>query len=68
MIHLSVERPNFEQMTKIWSNTSKPYKLSIVCKASGVVLDSKRTRRVSRITDVQIDVAQRTPPRERSGL
>ena len=68
VIHLSVERPNFEQMTKIWSNTSKPYKLSIVCKASGVVLESKRTRRVSRITDVQIDVAQRTPPRERSGL
>ncbi len=68
VIHLSVERPNFEQMTKIWSNTSKPYKLSIVCKVSGVLLDSKRTRRVSRITDVQIDVEQRQLPREGGGL
>ena len=63
VIHLSVERPNFEQ-----SNTSKPYKLSIVCKVSGVLLDSKRTRRVSRITDVQIDVEQRQLPREGGGL
>lgn len=67
-LRLSVERPNFEQLTKIWGNPSKPYKLSIVCKLGGVLLDSKRVRRVTRITDVQIDVAQRKIPREGGGV
>ena len=68
VLHLSVERPNFEQMTKIWSNTSKPYKLSIVCKMDGVLIDSRRTRRIVRVSDVQIGVEQREPAREGGGL
>ena len=55
-LHLSVERPNFEQMIKIWNNTSSPYKLSIVCKIAGVSIDSKLTRTVRRVVDVAIDV------------
>ena len=67
-LRLSVERPNFEQMTKIWNNTAKPYKLSIVCKVSGVLLDSKRTRRITRVTDLQIDLEQREVPRKGDSL
>jgi len=55
ILTLSLERPNFEQMLKIWNNTNVTYKLSLVCKISGVSIDSDRTRRVSRVTDVRID-------------
>jgi hypothetical protein len=58
-LHLSLERPNFDQMNKIWNNTASPYKLSIVCKMIGVLIDSKRTRRVSRVSDVSIAVNQK---------
>ena len=54
---LNLERPNFEQMMKIWNNTSVPYKLSVVCKIGGVTIDSKRTRYTPRVTDVTIDTA-----------
>lgn len=49
---INLERPNFEQMTKIWNSTSVPYKLSVVCKIGGVTIESKRVRYVSRVTDV----------------
>ena len=55
-LHLSVERPNFDQMIKICNNTSKPYKLSVVCKIEGVSIDSKRVRKVSRVSDVSISI------------
>lgn len=62
-LHLSVERPNFDQMIKIWNNTQKPYKVSIVCKLDGVLIDSRRTRRISRVGDVAIHLDER--PQER---
>ena len=52
---LNLERPNFEQMMKIWNNNSVPYKLSVVCKIGGVAIDSKRTRYTARVTDIAID-------------
>ena len=52
---LNLERPNFEQMMKIWNNNSVPYKLSVVCKVGGVAIDSKRTRYTTRVTDVSIE-------------
>lgn len=58
-LHLNMERPNFDQMIKIWNNTSSTYKLSIVVKVSGISIDSKRTRRIGRVMDVQIGVDQR---------
>lgn len=58
-LHLSMERPNFEQMMKVWNNNSSPYKLSIVVKVSGISIDSKRTRRIGRVMDVQIGVEQK---------
>ena len=62
-LSLNLERPNFEQMMKIWNSTSVPYKLSVVCKVSGVAIDSKRTRRVSRVTDVTIGPEIIEPPK-----
>ena len=59
-LHISVERPNFEQLVKIWNNTSSAYKLSIVVKIAGISIDSNRTRQIRRVTDVAIDVQQKS--------
>ncbi len=58
-VRLNVERPNLDQMMKIWNNTTKPYKLSIVVRMSGISIESKRTRRIRRVTDIEIGVGQR---------
>lgn len=58
-LHVSVERPNFEQMMKIWNNTSSRYKLSVVCRMTGVTIDSSRERRITRVTDVTLDVKEK---------
>lgn len=60
-LHLSLERPNFDQMIKIWNNTASPYKLSVVCKIISVAIDSKRMRAVQRVSDVTISVDEKTP-------
>jgi len=57
MLSLNLERPNFEQMLKIWNNNSVPYKLSLVCKVGGVTIDSNRVRTISRVKDVTIELA-----------
>lgn len=56
---LTVERPNLDQLLKIWNNNASPYKLSLVAKISGIQIDSKRKRRISRVTDVEIGVEQK---------
>lgn len=53
-LRVSIERPTFDQLIKIWNNTSSPYKLSLVVKLSGISIDSRRYRKVGRVTDVQI--------------
>jgi hypothetical protein len=58
-LRISVERPNYEQMTKTWNNTAAPYKLSLLCKVAGVEIDSKRERARSRVTDVQISLEEK---------
>ena len=55
-LRLSVERPPFDQLIKIWNNTSSAYKLSIICKVIGVELESRRTRRIERVRDVEINI------------
>jgi len=59
-ISLNLERPNFEQMQKIWNNTTVPYKLSVVCKVGGVLIDSDRTRRATRVREFVVGVEERT--------
>ena len=63
-LSLNLERPNFEQMMKIWNNNSVPYKLSVVCKVGGVAIDSKRTRYTPRVTDVSIEAGFKVQPKK----
>ena len=45
-----------------------PYKLSIVCKLEGILIDSKRTRRVARVGDVAIALDEKAGIREGGNL
>ena len=54
-----LEKTNQDQLLKIWNNTSSTYKLSFVVLLSGVEIDSKKERRISRVTDVSIDTRQK---------
>ena len=58
-IHIQLERMNMEQLLKIWNNTTKDYKASAAVTLTGVSIDSKRTRRVSRVTEVVIGSRQK---------
>ncbi len=58
-LHVSVDRMQLDQLIKIWNNTSKEYKLSVVVTVTGVTIDSKRERRAPRVTEVVIGTDQR---------
>ncbi len=58
-IHIQIERMNMEQLLKIWNNTTKDYKASVALTLTGVSIESKRTRRVSRVTEVVIGSKQK---------
>ncbi len=58
-IHVLVERTNMEQLLKIWNNTTKDYKLSAVVAVTGVTIDSGRSRRVPRVTEVVIGTEEK---------
>ncbi|MBE6910312.1 MAG: DUF4255 domain-containing protein [Ruminococcaceae bacterium] len=58
-LHVSVDRTPLEQLLKIWNNTSKEYKLSIVVTVTGVTIDSRRERRIARVTEVTIETDQK---------
>lgn len=64
-LHLSLERPSFDQLLKIWNNNANTYKLSIVTKVSGIAIDSQRIRRIRRVTDLEIGMQQREERRNR---
>ena len=58
-LHIMLDRMNMEQLLKIWNNTSKDYKLSVVVTVTGVTIDSRRSRRVARVTEVVIGADQK---------
>ena len=58
-IHIQIERMSMEQLLKIWNNTTKDYKASVALSLTGVSIESKRTRRVSRVTEVVIGSKQK---------
>ena len=58
-IHVVLEKTNQDQLMKIWNNTSSNYKISFVVLLTGVEIDSKRERRVGRVTDVTIQTEQK---------
>ena len=53
-LHILLDKMPMEQLLKIWNNTSKDYKLSVVVTVTGVTVDSKRIRRTPRVTEVII--------------
>ena len=57
-VRVVLEKTNQDQLLKIWNNTSSTYKLSFVVMLTGVEIDSRRERRFSRVTDVEIHTRQ----------
>lgn len=72
-LEVSLERPSYEELTRIWGNSqqSTPYKTSIVCRMRGLLIDSTRTRKISRITKAGFDFVeqgvQKMPNRTKKG-
>lgn len=60
-LHVVLEKTNLDQMIKIWNNTASPLKLSFVVLLTGVTIDSKRERRVGRVTEVEISTGRKNP-------
>ncbi len=58
-LHVSLDKAPMEQLLKIWNNTSKDYKLSMAVSVTGVSIESRRERRVSRVTEVVIGTDQK---------
>lgn len=61
-VRVVLEKTTQDQLLKIWNNTSSAYKLSFVVLLTGVEIDSKKERRLTRVTDVSITTEQK--PRE----
>lgn len=55
-ISINMDRVSHENLLKIWNNTSVPYKSSVVVRMNGISIDSKRSRAIHRVTEVQIGV------------
>ena len=58
-INVVLEKTPLDQLLKIWNDTSHAYKLSFTVLLSGVEIDSKRERRITRVTDVTIETRQK---------
>ena len=58
-IHVALEKTTQDQLLKIWNNSASPYKLSFVVLLSGVEIDSRLERRITRVTDVTIATRQK---------
>ena len=61
-VRVVLEKTTQDQLRKIWNNTSSAYKLSFVVLLTGIEIDSKKERRLTRVTDVSITTEQK--PRE----
>ena len=61
-VRVVLEKTTQDQLLKIWNNTSSAYKLSFVVLLTGIEIDSKKERRLTRVTDVSITPEQK--PRE----
>jgi hypothetical protein len=59
-LRISVERLDFDQLIKIWNNTSSPYQLSVSVKVEGLEISSKRERPIRRVGEAIFDVFEKT--------
>ena len=58
-INVVLEKTSQDQLLKIWNNTSTQYKLSFVVLLSGIEIDSRKERKITRVTDVEIHTNQK---------
>ncbi len=58
-LHTTLDKMPMEQLLKIWNNTSKDYKLSMVVSVNGISIDSRRERSVKRVTEVVIGTKEK---------
>lgn len=65
VINVVLEKTSQDQLLKIWNNTSTQYKLSFAVLLSGVEIDSRRERTITRVTDVEIHTNQKPQGVER---
>lgn len=61
-LNITLSKANFEQMTKFWVSSAKPYKLSAACQVTPVNIDSNLIRTVGRVKDIRITLDE-TPVR-----
>ena len=61
-VRVVLEKTTQDQLLMICNNTSSAYKLSFVVLLTGIEIDSKKERRLTRVTDVSITTEQK--PRE----
>ena len=58
-LNVVLEKTSQDQLLKIWNNTSNQYKLSFVVLLSGIEIESRIERKISRVTDVEIHTNQK---------
>lgn len=49
---------DFDSKAKIWAGLNQPMRMAVYCKAGPVEIQSTRRKRVSRVTDIQMDFIQ----------
>ena len=59
VINVVLEKTSMDQLLKIWNNNSDNYKLSFVVMLSNVEIDSRRERRIARVTDITIETEEK---------
>ena len=58
-VNVVLEKTNPDQLLKIWNNNSNNYKLSFVVLLSNVEIESRKERKVTRVTEVEIHTKQK---------
>ena len=58
-IMMNMEHLSHENLMKIWNNNSIPMKLSIAVSLTGISIDSGRSKKISRVTEVIIGSEQK---------
>lgn len=58
-IPLELSNLDFDSKTKIWNSLNQPIRTAIYCKAGPVEIESARKKKISRVTDVQMDFMEK---------
>ena len=59
VVNVVVEKTNPDQLLKIWNNNSNNYKLSFVVMLSNVEIETRKERKITHVTEVEIHTKQK---------